>query len=173
MTAELCAHEALEVVPSVMRFLRVEMRSNRGSDLSVPQFRALGHLRHNPGTSLSALADHLGLTAATTSNLVDGLVRRQMVSREPSPGDRRRVALALSAPGRRAIDGTMAAAERNLATRLGALSEEDLRSIYRGLAALRRVFAPVPTKPGGSRLPRNARSPILDGRATLRGGGTA
>jgi len=161
----------------VMRFLRAEMRSNRGPDLSVPQFRALVHLRRNPGASLSALADHLGLTAATTSTLVDGLVRRQMVSREPSPADRRRVALSLSASGRRTIEGSTAAAERSLATRLAALSEEDLRSIQRGLSALRRVFAPESAparpRPAGSRTGREARSPNLESRATLRSGGTA
>ncbi len=86
MTADVCAEEVLEVVPSVMRFIRGEMRGSRRPDLSVPQFRALGHLRRNAGTSLSALAEYLGLTAASTSTLVDGLVRRQMVSREPSPG---------------------------------------------------------------------------------------
>jgi len=141
MTADACAEEALDVVPTVMRFIRGEMRGSRTLDLSVPQFRALGHLRRNAGTSLSALADHLGLTAASTSTLVDGLVRRQMVYREPSPGDRRKLALALSVAGRRTIEESIAAAERTLAVRLTALSQEELRSIHQGLASLQRIFA--------------------------------
>jgi len=154
MTADACAEEALDVVPTVMRFIRGEMRGNRGPDLSVPQFRALVHLRRNAGSSLSALAAHLGLTAATTSTLVEGLVRRQMVCREPSATDRRRLALGLSAAGRRTIEGSMAAARRSLATKLAPRSEEELRWIYRGLAALHRTFVTGcvdPGAPGGSR----------------------
>ncbi len=142
VTADTCAEETLEVVPAVMRFIRAEMRSNRGPDLSVPQFRALLHIRRNVGSSLSALADHLGLTPATTSSMVDGLVRRQIVCREPSTVDRRRLALTLSPGGKRAIDLSMTAAQRGLASKLQALPEEDLRAIQRGLAALRRIFAP-------------------------------
>ena len=143
VSADACAEEVLEAVPAVMRFIRREVRGHRGSDLSVPQFRALLHIRRNAGTSLSALADHLGLTPATTSSLVDGLVRRQMVCREPSTEDRRRLALGLSPVGRRAVDVSMAAAQQKLASKLQLLQAEELQSIQRGLAALRRTFDPA------------------------------
>ena len=55
------AHELLDVVPVIMRTIRTEMRSQRSADLAVPQFRALLFINQNPGSSLLAVAHHLGL----------------------------------------------------------------------------------------------------------------
>ncbi|MGA2378038.1 MAG: MarR family transcriptional regulator, partial [Spirochaetia bacterium] len=57
-----CAREVLDVVPSVMRFIRTEMRSHRALDLTVPQFRSLVIIERAAGTSLTGVAEHLGLT---------------------------------------------------------------------------------------------------------------
>ena len=44
--------QVLEVVPTVMRFIRTQMRSHRSLDLSVPQFRALVFIERTDGASL-------------------------------------------------------------------------------------------------------------------------
>ncbi len=76
-----CARQLLETIPQIMRFIRAEMRSHRGHDLSVPQFRTLTFIHRNPEVSLSHLADHLGLTLPSTSKLVDGLVNQKIITR--------------------------------------------------------------------------------------------
>ncbi len=76
-----CARQLLDTTPQIMRFIRAEMRSHRGHDLSVPQFRTLTFINRNPEASLSNLANHLGLTLPSTSKLVDGLVNQKIITR--------------------------------------------------------------------------------------------
>ena len=94
-----CARQLLDTTPQIMRFIRAEMRSHRGHDLSVPQFRTLTFVNRNPEVSLSHLADHLGLTLPSTSKLVDGLVNQKIIIRHESKEDRRRLTLALTKNG--------------------------------------------------------------------------
>lgn len=103
-TSDILAREILEVIPTIMRVIRMEMRSQRSSDLTVPQFRALLFIHRNPGCSLLAVADHLGLTSPTVCKMVDGLTDGGMVSRLPSRTDRRKVLLTLTAHGQALLE---------------------------------------------------------------------
>ncbi len=94
-----CARAVLETAPSIMQSLRAQMRSRRGADLSVPQFRALAFIGRRPGSSLSDVAQHVGTSLPSMSKLIDGLVERGLVGRIPEPDDRRRVALSLTGEG--------------------------------------------------------------------------
>jgi len=137
-----CSAEILEAVPLVMRFIRSQMRRHRGSDLSVPQFRALVYLSRSPGISLSALADFLALSLPATSRLVEGLVRRSLVDRRIPSGNRRLVALSVNAHGRRIICAAREATERRLAEVVASLRSDERAAIQRGLRALRGGFSP-------------------------------
>jgi DNA-binding MarR family transcriptional regulator len=95
-----CARAVLDTVPCIMQSLRAQMRSRRGADLSVPQFRTLAFIGRRPGTSLSDVAQHVGTSLPSMSKLIDGLVERNLVGRVSHAGDRRRVALSLTAEGR-------------------------------------------------------------------------
>jgi len=144
-----CAREILEVVPLVMQALRTEMRSHRGPELSVPHFRVLAYLNRNEGASLSDVADYVGLRLPSMSTLVDGLVTRGLVSREPSPKDRRRIALCLTARGRATLAAARRATHAGLARLLTALSNEDQATVVAAMHALRPLFAP-PTEEGAA-----------------------
>src|SRR5690242_15369395 len=89
-----CAGLLMEVVPQVMRAMRSEVRRHR-EDLSMPQFRALWFLSRRDGSSLSDVAERVGMPLPTMSKLVDVLVDRRLVTRDASAVDRRRVVLAL------------------------------------------------------------------------------
>ena len=95
-SGESLAAALMEVAPLVMREIRMRMRQHRGPELSVPQFRALGYLRRHPACSLTALAEHLGLSLPATSRMVEALVAAGLIVREPSASDRRYVTLRLS-----------------------------------------------------------------------------
>lgn len=135
-----CARQTLEVVPMVMRAIRTEIRSHRGSELSVPQFRVLIFLNRHAGASLSEIAEHLGLTPPSTSKLIDGLVARNMVTRQLDPKDRRRVPLVLTALGRSSMQSAYKATESRLAERLVVLPASERRLIIEAMQVLASVF---------------------------------
>jgi DNA-binding MarR family transcriptional regulator len=66
------------------------------SGLPHSQIKAMGHLfKHSPST-LSEVADALGVSLPTASELIERLVEEGMVSRDTNPADRRKVVLALT-----------------------------------------------------------------------------
>jgi DNA-binding MarR family transcriptional regulator len=144
-----CAAEILETVPMVMRFIRAQMRRHRGPELSVPHFRTLLFLGRNGGASLSTLAEHLGLSLPATSRLVENLVRRDFVARRIPLGNRRQVALSLSARGRRTVAAARQATEHCLAEVVGTLPADERAAIQRALRTLREKFQLTPRPSSG------------------------
>ncbi len=136
-----CAQAVLDTVPLVMRAVRAEMRSRRGPDLSVPQFRVLVFVRRQPGTSLSEVAQQVGMSLPSMSKLVGGLVARGLVSRTPSKTDRRRLVLVLTSKGSALVESARRGAQAGLARRLSGLSWEDREAVARALSALDALFS--------------------------------
>jgi DNA-binding MarR family transcriptional regulator len=126
------------------------MRAHRQVDLSVPQFRTLAFLCRNPGSSLSAAAEFIGLTLPTMSVLIEGLVQRGLVQRSPDLRDRRRVLLTLTAEGLAVYAGAVTGAEQWLAELLAPMTATDRDGIVRALTVLEPLFArsstPVPLR---------------------------
>ena len=141
-SADDCARNVLEVVPLVVRTLRATMRRHRGPRLSVPQFRSLGYLSREAGASLSAVAEHVGLTLPSMSKMIDGLVARRLVDRGISTRDRRQVTLALSPLGRATLRTARARTQARVAELLDALSDSERVTVIRAMQALRPVFEP-------------------------------
>lgn len=137
---EECARQLLDTTPQIMRFIRAEMRSHRGHDLSVPQFRTLTFINRNPEVSLSNLANHLGLTLPSTSKLVDGLVNQKIVTRRESKEDRRRLTLVLTKNGEDILRVARGATQDYLKNILGELSADELSTIIRALNLLHPLF---------------------------------
>jgi DNA-binding MarR family transcriptional regulator len=135
-----CVRELMDTSPQIMQSIRVEMRRGRGSDISIPQFRSLAFIQRNPDSSLSTLAEHLGLTLPSVSKLVDGLVKQKLVLRQESTTDRRRLTLALTESGASIVNSSRAAAQTNLAKKLGGLSTPELEIIYQAMQLLRPIF---------------------------------
>jgi MarR family transcriptional regulator for hemolysin len=146
ISADDCAREIIEVVPQIMRVLRLEIRRHRDPDLSVPQFRALAFLSHNAGTSLSEVAEHVGLTLPSMSKLIDGLVGRHLVTRQISPTDRRCVTLALTETGQAALLAARQATQVYLSELLVGLPEAERATIIQAMQTLRPIFTPGQNK---------------------------
>jgi DNA-binding MarR family transcriptional regulator len=138
---EACAALLLEVAPLVMRVIRRQMRGSRSADLSVPQFRALGFIARRPGSSLGDLAEHIGLSPAAASRLVDGLVARGYAERRDSTADRRLVELRVAPAGAAILETTRTATRSDLAVRVAVLSEEQRAAVVQALGVLRELFA--------------------------------
>jgi MarR family transcriptional regulator for hemolysin len=137
-----CARAVLDGVPPLMQFIRHVAGARKVPGLSVQQFRALGFLRRRPGDSLSNLAEHLGLSLPTASRMIDALVSRGLVRREPIPQNRRQVQLTLTAAGSKSLEAAVQATLDELEQRLAALDDESRRRIVGAVRDLRRLFEP-------------------------------
>ncbi len=142
VSAELCAREVLEVVPLVMRTIRTRMRQSRARELSVPQFRTLLYIHRHPDASLTDVAEYLGSTAPSTSALVDGIVARNLVKRQESQVDRRRITLNLTDQGKSILDAAHDETQTFLAELLAGLSALERDTVVQAMHALRQIFTP-------------------------------
>jgi DNA-binding MarR family transcriptional regulator len=140
VTAEEAARELLEVVPTIVREIRSEMRTRSSSDLTVPQFRTLSFVNRNIGSSLLEVANHLGLTPPSTSRLVDGLIARGMMTREDHPADRRRVQLTVTHRGQKILETSRRGTLTYLTDKLGDIGAEDREVIFKAMKALQPIF---------------------------------
>ncbi len=141
VSAGQCAREVLETVPVLMRYIRAQMRSHRGADLSVPQLRTLLFVNRNQGAALGSLAEHLGLTSPSASKLVEELVKRKLLARSPSTADRRKISLGISPAGKRLLETVLKDTQGKLSAALAALAADDLQAVDQAMAALRNCFA--------------------------------
>jgi len=137
---DICARELLDTVPMGMRVIRRHMRRHR-SGLTVPQFRTLCYLTSAPGTSLSAVADFVGLSLPAMSRLVDGLVDKGLMERRPCSDDRRQVRLSITPPGEAAITEARQLAQAQLAEAVAALTHEQRAALIGTMTLLRDIFA--------------------------------
>ncbi len=135
-----CAHELMDTAPQIMQAIRVEMRRARDLNISIPQFRTLRFIQRNPDSSLSNLADHLGLTLPSASKLVDGLVKQKLITRKTSTTDRRQLTLLLTPIGTSIVDSAITSARANLAKKLEHLSSDELEAISQAMQILRPIF---------------------------------
>jgi DNA-binding MarR family transcriptional regulator len=100
------------------------------------EWRILALLAQGDGLMSSELAGRAQLDRARTSRAVTALAAKQLVSRNPRPGDRRSVMLSLTPAGRALFDALfpqVAAINRSL---LGALDDAELERLDTALATL-------------------------------------
>lgn len=81
------------------RSLHDLIRFGKESGLSMPQMSALFHLHHGSGCGVAHIGEHLGVTNAAASQMVERLVQNGLVERTEDPVDRRAKQLKLTAKG--------------------------------------------------------------------------
>jgi DNA-binding MarR family transcriptional regulator len=140
--SEDCAAVIMDTVPLMIRFIRADMRAIGATTLSVSQFRTLTFLDHNPGSSLSDLAEHLGITSATASTTVERLVQQNYVQREHHPRERRKIVLDLTATGSQHLQQARTQTRCRIAALLDSLTQEQMLQVEASLLLLRQVFEP-------------------------------
>jgi DNA-binding MarR family transcriptional regulator len=132
----------MAAVPAVMRFIRSQMRGHRQAELSVPQLRSLIFVHLNEDTSVSAMAEHLGLSLPAASRTVELLVNRGLMRRRSRLDDRRKVSLSLTRRGTVAFRAAFRATQTALAFQFKALSLDELAQLSGAMLILSRVFEP-------------------------------
>ena len=134
--AAAAAAAVMEVGLLVTRLVRAQAWRHRSSTLSDVQLRTLTLINAYPGCSPSTLADYMLLSRPAITRVVDELVAQQLVGRRPAPRDRRRIALRVTAPGRRRVEAHLAGACTALAERLAGLSPAERETVRRAMAVL-------------------------------------
>lgn len=115
--------------------IRRELAANGFDDLPRNGPFVLGGIA-NHGGALSDLVRQLGVSKQATSQLVDTLVLRGYLSREPDPEDRRRIAVTVTERGRAAAAAVRAGVQSVDRALAAAISEEQLAAMRAGLIAL-------------------------------------
>ena len=93
-------------------------------DLKVPQFSILAVVHLNPGITQSKLIDNLYVTRSTASELIEKLVNRNLVVREPI--NRKSSGLVLSAEGEKLFDDALKNAKESELGLEKTLSKEEI-----------------------------------------------
>jgi DNA-binding MarR family transcriptional regulator len=131
--------ELLTVLPLLNRIVAAEVRREAGEETTMPQFRVLAHLAAEPLT-LSVLAKRRRVSLQSMSELVQVLVGRGWVAREPDPRDRRQSSLRLTEEGQRHYERAQALTLQRLSPLLARLRDDELAAVRMALPALRRVL---------------------------------
>jgi len=140
-----CAAKVMMTFPTVMRTIGHEMRTRQQDELMPAQFFALKILQDHAGASLSLLKQHLCISLSATSKLIDGLVARNLVTREIPLNNRRRIVLSLTDSGTELLESLDRTACRYLAGRFANLNDNDLGTVIRAMEILDTIFTPTPT----------------------------
>ncbi len=132
------ARQLLSILPLVMRTMASDMR-RQGCLLPPTHFALPAMLAHHPRT-MGELAERMGVSAPTMSNLIAGMARRGWVVRREDPDDRRVALIELTAGGRRSLQRHQLLAERRVAHLLAALPPHKRADLRSGLVALHEAF---------------------------------
>lgn len=74
--------------------------------LAMQEWALLGLLRELGKQRLSSIADHMQVEASLSTTLANRLLKKQLIERQPDPGDKRAKLVALTPKGRRIVEQT-------------------------------------------------------------------
>src|SRR5690348_513658 len=137
------AGRVLRVIPVVFKQMIVKARVEMPDalcDLGETQFRIIHALNHGSFT-IGELADRMKVRTPTVSRMIDAMVARGLVDREPDSADRRKVWLHLTAEGRELSNGMEQHFQIAVARFLQPLDDEKLRAIVAACDALEGLLA--------------------------------
>jgi DNA-binding MarR family transcriptional regulator len=108
------------------------------SGLTFVQMKVLVELQgpDNDFHTVTALAEQLGISAASASRAADGMVRKKLVTRVEDPNDRRVRRLALTAKGQRLADRIISARLAGLEEFTQSLEADERRKLEAALDTL-------------------------------------
>ncbi len=125
------------------------------SPFSLTEARVIYELAQRDETTATELAGELGLDAGYLSRILRGFHERGLIAKRMFETDRRQTLLSLTAEGRRAFARLDAASRDQVASMLGALSEDRQDRLLEAMGAIETLLGEGPGPP--------ARPPVLRG----------
>lgn len=113
------------------------------TELTLRQVQVLVLVRAHPGLTGQELADLLGVSTPTTSGLIDRIVTRGWLDRQPDPADRRRMLLRITAGGEQVLAALEEPAMQAKSQVLSGLSTDELTDLARLMERMRDVAAQI------------------------------
>ncbi len=135
--------DRLEVVlPMYQHVVKHILTQIQGEDrLTLQQLRSLRTIAgSDDGMTTSKLARKLSNASPTVTRIIDGLVERELVERQPDPHDRRRSRLVLATAGGELLDQFERALHAHLTTRFDDLPRERRIVLWDALADLEGIL---------------------------------
>jgi DNA-binding MarR family transcriptional regulator len=131
-----------ESIPPAWRQTRNQIRriAVERFQMTEEQFQVLRRIRKG-NTSVSALAETGQTSRSAVSRTVDALVQKNLISRQQDPSDRRKIPLALTDEGQRAMSCIYDQTEQWLSARFARLTAEETKSFLQGMESLRKIFS--------------------------------
>jgi len=126
--------------PVLLQVGRELRRESRDVGVSPEQVSLLVAIKYAPGIGVRDLAARERVSAPAMSKHVDRLERDGLVTRTPSAEDRRRVGVALTDEGQRVLRRVRSRRTAWLSSRLGGLTDEQLRAIDAAIEPLRELL---------------------------------
>lgn len=121
---------------ALQRSMHAFIRRIREGARSLSQVNSLFRLYHHGPSSVNDLAEHLGITMAAVSQLLDPLVKNGLVLRTEDPEDRRAKLIALTDIGRSTVEEGMRARHAWLADLAGRLTPDEKATLQPALELL-------------------------------------
>ncbi|MFH1632768.1 MAG: MarR family transcriptional regulator [Chloroflexota bacterium] len=127
-------HRWIEI--SMRRSMRNFLRYARESGLSMSQFGTLFHLHRMGHSGVTDLADHLDVTSAAVSQMLERLVQQELILRSEDPHDRRVKHIVLTDQGRQVLEEGILARQGWLGDLADSLSASEKEQIMAALQIL-------------------------------------
>jgi DNA-binding MarR family transcriptional regulator len=108
----------------------------RKKNLSLSHLGALFHLQRMGQSGVTELGEHLDVTSAAASQMLDRLVQQGLIHRTEDPQDRRVKQIVLSDKGNRILEEGMQARQRWLKELANSLSKEERELVIASLEVL-------------------------------------
>jgi len=111
------------------------------SSFTLTQARVLFELAQRAQASANEIGDLLGLDAGYLSRIVQGFADNGLITRKPSPDDRRRMLLSLTAAGKRAFERLDRSSRAQASDILGGLSPYGRDRLLSSMRSMRGLLA--------------------------------
>ena len=133
------AEELLKVFPSLGRTVALHLRESGDEETTLMQISVLHQIQERPITA-SELAKKRRVSLQSASVLVQAMVERGWIVREPSLSDRRQFILQLTEEGLAKAESVKAQIARYMEGFLEGLSQEEMAAAQVFLPALNRIL---------------------------------
>jgi DNA-binding MarR family transcriptional regulator len=129
------------------RSMRDWSRYIKSQGFSMPQFFLLMHLRHHANCGISDLSEHMEITNAAASQLVDKLVHAGLLERVEDPYDRRAKQINLSSKGKELIEQGIQKRYRWVEELESSMTKAEKEKVYEALTLMVRMVDKLERSP--------------------------
>lgn len=113
-----------------------------GLDLTIPQFKTLALLQHRGPQRMGNLSGYLGITFSSATSIVDRLVEKSLVQRQPDPEDRRVVLCQLTRQGNETFEQFWRIGRMRIEELALRLDDDELETVVTAMEILCRASEP-------------------------------